>query len=81
MNVTRRRTLPSAQVKPLETSGAGADWAAAAAEWPSLPTETELYILPNGQIVIADLPIELQSLLTRLGRPISAEIELSPLHD
>ncbi|MBV7338899.1 hypothetical protein KFU94_63900 [Chloroflexi bacterium TSY] len=31
------------------------------------PIETEIYILPNGQIVIADLPIELADKLTNLG--------------
>lgn len=28
-----------------------------------LPTETEIYVLPDGQIVVADLPEELMSLL------------------
>lgn len=32
-----------------------------------LPVETEIYILPDGQIVIADLPAELQPLLEHLG--------------
>ena len=32
-----------------------------------LPVETEIYILPNGQIVIADLPAELQPLLEHIG--------------
>lgn len=32
--------------------------------WPALPTETEIYILPDGEIVIADLPAELAEALT-----------------
>lgn len=27
--------------------------------WDNLPTETEIYILPTGEIVVADLPDEL----------------------
>ena len=34
-----------------------------AEEWLALPTETEIYILPNGEIVVADLPVELIHLL------------------
>jgi len=37
------------------------------AAWPALPTETEIYILPDGRVVIADLPAELASLLSALG--------------
>jgi hypothetical protein len=38
----------------------------AANEWPSLPTETEIYILPSGEIVVADLPVELAAQLAQL---------------
>ncbi|MFN8489205.1 MAG: hypothetical protein U0350_16585 [Caldilineaceae bacterium] len=38
-------------------------------DWPALPTETEIYILPDGRVVIADLPAELAPLLTELGEP------------
>ena len=31
------------------------------------PTETEIYILPNGQVVFADLPAELTDLAKELG--------------
>jgi hypothetical protein len=31
--------------------------------WLALPTETEIYILPNGEIVVADLPSELGEVL------------------
>ncbi len=37
-----------------------------ASEWPSLPSETEIYILPNGEIVVADLPAELAAQLAQL---------------
>lgn len=36
--------------------------------WPALPTETEIYILPNGEIVVADLPAELAAHLAQLTR-------------
>ncbi len=45
-------------------------------EWPALPTETEIYILPNGEIVVADLPVELAAhldLLTKLQTITSVE--------
>ena len=32
-----------------------------------MPTETEIYILPDGQVVIADLPAELSDLVVQLG--------------
>ncbi len=35
--------------------------------WPTLPTETEIYILPDGRVVVADLPAELRELPARLG--------------
>ena len=41
---------------------------AADLDWPALPTETEIYILPDGQVVIADLPVELAPLLADLGQ-------------
>ena len=44
-------TLPSAMVE------------AAPSDWPKFPTETEIYILPDGRIIVADLPAELAGLL------------------
>lgn len=35
-------------------------------DFPALPTETEIYILPDGEIVVADLPVELIELVERL---------------
>lgn len=35
--------------------------------WPLLPTETEIYILPDGRVVVADLPVELETLIAELG--------------
>lgn len=40
---------------------------AAAVDWPLLPTETEIYILPDGRVIIADLPAELAACLLELG--------------
>lgn len=39
-----------------------------APDWPMLPNETEIYILPDGQVIIADLPAELMGLADKLGR-------------
>jgi hypothetical protein len=38
-----------------------------ASDWPPLPTETEIYILPDGRVVVADLPAELAALVAQLG--------------
>jgi hypothetical protein len=46
------------------------------APWPALPTETEIYILPDGRVVIADLPAELAALLGMVGA-----IESSAIND
>jgi len=32
-------------------------------EWPALPVETEIYIMPDGRVVVADLPVELAGLM------------------
>lgn len=45
-----------------------------AADWPLLPTETEIYILPDGRVVIADLPAELLPLAAALGAVEASEI-------
>ncbi len=31
------------------------------------PTETEIYILPDGRVIVADLPTELSALVERVG--------------
>jgi hypothetical protein len=36
--------------------------------WPMLPTETEIYILPNGEIVVADLPAEIAAHLLQVSQ-------------
>ena len=43
--------------------------------WPALPTETEIYILPDGRVVIADLPAELALLTAALGAAEACEID------
>ena len=40
---------------------------AEADSWPAMPTETEIYLLPDGRVVIADLPVELSGLAAELG--------------
>lgn len=34
---------------------------------PLFPTETEIYLLPDGRVVVADLPAELEAALAQLG--------------
>lgn len=36
--------------------------------WPPLPNETEIYILADGQVIVADLPVELAGLAAKLGQ-------------
>ncbi len=53
----------------------------AAAEWAAMPTETEIYILPTGEIVVADLPAELAEQLAQLT-PINSPKEATiPAND
>ena len=59
--------LPSATIEPAV--------AAAATAFPTLPTETEIYILPDGRVVIADLPAELAGLAANLGAPEPCAID------
>jgi len=40
----------------------------------SFPTETEIYLLPDGRVVIADLPMELTPLVSTLGMPEPCEV-------
>lgn len=42
--------------------------------WPAMPTETEIYILPDGRVVIADLPVELAALFAELGTAEPCEV-------
>lgn len=56
-------------VNPPDGNGSNA---AALSAWPLMPTETEIYILPDGRVVIADLPAELAAMLAQLG---SIELE------
>ncbi len=35
--------------------------------FPPLPTETEIYILPDGRVIVADMPVELAAILSSLG--------------
>ena len=53
--------------------------------WPLLPVETEIYILPDGRVIVADLPAELAPLLAALGVTAPVEVttptEPSPAHE
>ena len=44
-----------------------ADLAAIDELWPLLPIETEIYLLPDGRVVIADMPVELADMVVQLG--------------
>lgn len=48
-------------------------------EWPALPTETEIYILPDGEIVVADLPVDLMDLITQLHIDLPLESTSPPV--
>lgn len=50
-------------------------------DWPALPIETDIYILPDGRIVIADLPAELTHLLPKLGPVLPCEISTHDISD
>jgi hypothetical protein len=56
-------------ISTLPTASEQARAAALAAESaaPLFPTETEIYLLPDGRVVIADLPAELAAALATLG--------------
>lgn len=43
------------------------DTPAQAQPWPAFPTETDIYLLPDGRVIIADLPVELTDLAAALG--------------
>ena len=47
---------------------------AAVAGWLALPSETDIYILPDGRVVVADLPAGLAGLAAALGTPEACEI-------
>ena len=47
----------------------------AAEAWPQLPTETEIYILPSGEVVVADLPAELAALVAQIGNIRSLAVD------
>ncbi len=58
-----------------------ADLAAIDALWPLLPVETEIYLLPDGRVVIADLPVELADMVAQLGTLTQASTDLLPTVD
>lgn len=53
--------------------------------WPLLPVETEIYILPDGRVIVADLPAELAAMLVALGVDAPADVtipaEPMPAHE
>lgn len=63
-NASKAATPPSALDEPTTPSALANG---ATPEWPALPTETEIYILPSGEVVVADLPAELAGLVEQLG--------------
>lgn len=60
-------TLPSTSAPRMTTPASITSGATHSEDWPALPTETEIYILPDGRVVIADLPAELADCLPSLG--------------
>lgn len=45
-----------------------------------LPVETEIYILPDGRVIVADLPAELAPLLAALGSTAPADATATDEH-
>ena len=43
--------------------------------WPAMPTETEIYILPDGRVVVADMPMELAEAMMLLGEVQPCEVQ------
>jgi hypothetical protein len=64
MNARQTPVSSSANSRPLPTSDGPME---SQADWPLMPTETEIYIMPDGQVVFADLPVELSELVEQLG--------------
>jgi hypothetical protein len=62
----------STSTSPASDPGAGGDGGAAAPF--ALPVETDIYVLPDGRVVVADLPAELASLVAELGAAEPCEI-------
>lgn len=58
---------------PISTS-ASSEAADPVAEEIVFPTETEIYILPDGRVIVADLPAELTALVEQLGEAEPCEI-------
>ena len=42
---------------------------------PLFPTETEIYLLPSGDVIVADLPAELDAAISTLGERLPDERE------
>jgi hypothetical protein len=72
MNKDQKPASLSVIPKPAMPGHAAPDPVAPDAAWPPMPVETEVYILPDGQVVIADLPAELAEHLGRWGSPAVA---------
>ncbi len=72
----RKRPTPPSTSRPTSP----ADPVSLGEAWPALPTETEIYILPDGRVVIADLPAELAPLVQELGQaePCGVDEQGSP---
>ena len=45
------------------------------------PAETEIYILPDGQVIVADLPVELLASLVGLTKPTASPPDTPDQHD
>jgi hypothetical protein len=63
VNIMTKQTMPTSPLASAEPDPA---------LWPAFPTETEIYILPDGHIIVADLPAALAGLLD-LTQPTSTD--------
>ncbi|MEZ4865304.1 MAG: hypothetical protein R3C14_28600 [Caldilineaceae bacterium] len=70
MTTAATPTSPSTPPKATELAATTEEVLTPAQEnsaWPLLPVETEIYILPDGRVVVADLPAELAAIVPALG--------------
>lgn len=59
----------STEMKPTSPSegSSSLDFEAGELDAVGFPTETEIYLLPNGEVIIADMPAELENFLAKIG--------------
>jgi len=67
LSSARKSDPPSGRSPSGPAQGGGCLPEEGAAEAPGFPVETEIFILPDGRVVVVDLPAELAGLVEGLG--------------